>query len=517
MSEHGGKALAQAVERAYQAGESDYFLSPLVRVDQEGRPVGRIRPGDSVVFCCRRGEREVELTELFTDPDFRAVERRFLPGLYFVPLTLYHQRFAGLPVAFAPAPVAGGLGEVLSQNGIPQLRAAESEKFAHVTFFFDGGRHQPWPGEDTICVPSPKGVPFAEVPGLSLPQLTRQVRERMADYSFVLVNFANGDVIGHTASTRAKIAAAACVDAAMKELVEDAREKGFTVLITADHGNLEELYTRDGKPHAAHTRAKVPFIVVGDEALDKAAFPKDGRLENVAPTVLRLLDIQPPAGMAESLLSPDVPPQKKVLLLVLDGWGMGRGDQGDPIFLGDTPYWDHLLASCPRSLLDASGEAVGLEAGKPGNSEAGHMNLGAGRVVLQDDQRLTRAIAQGTFRQNPVLREAVDRCRQGHALHLLAYLTKDSSHGSIDYALELCRMAKGLPEVYLHIIFDGRSTPPGSAPGLLLELGSALEETGTGQIVGGAGRGYVLDRDKNYPRVKAAYDAMVEGTGNHYI
>lgn len=514
---HGGNALARAVERAYRAGESDYSLSPLVRVDQSGEPVGRIRPGDSVVFCCRRGEREIELTEMFTDPDFRAVERRLLPGLYFVPLTLYHERFAGLPVAFPPAPVAGGLGEVLSRSGFRQLRAAESEKFAHITFFFDGGRHQPWPGMESICVPSPKGVPFSEVPGLSLEQLTREVRERMANYPFVAVNFANGDVIGHTASTPAKIAAANCVDRAMEQLVEDARAKGFTVLITADHGNLEELYTRDGKPHTAHTCAKVPFLLVGEEALCKAASPRDGRLENVAPTVLQLLGIRPPAGMAESLLPPDAPPQKKVLLLILDGWGMGRTDKGNPIFLGETPYWDSLLAGCPHSLLEASGEAVGLEAGKPGNSEAGHMNLGAGRVVPQDDRRIAQAIAGGTFRQNPVLREAVHRCRQGHALHLLAYLTKQSSHGSIDYALELCRMARGLPEVYLHIIFDGRSTPPGSAPRLLLELETALAETGAGQIVGGAGRGLVLDRDKNYDRVKMAYDAMVEGVGTHYL
>ena len=164
-------------------------------------------------------------------------------------------------------------------------------------------------------------------------------------------------------------------------------------------------------------------------------------------------------------------------------------------------------------------EFVGLGAGKAGNSEAGHSNLGAGRCVMQDDVRLDAAVQDGSFARNPVFLEAIEHARRNHAsLHLLAYLTHKSSHGCIDYPLAICRMAKeqGLDQVYLHIIFDGRSTEPGSAPALLAELDQQLAEIGTGRIVDGVGRGIALDRDRNYEKVKLAYDALVDGAGALY-
>ncbi len=521
MNERGGTLLAGAVEQAYRQGQTDYFMEPLVRVDSEGAPMGLIRPGDGVVFCCRRGEREIEMTDMFTDPDFDAVERTFLPGLRFVPLTMYHEKFKDLPTAFAPSQVMDGLAEAVSRAGLAQLHCAESEKYAHVTFFFNGGHHQPFPGEDDLRIPSPKGIPFDQIPQLSIFEVVRQVRSRLDQYPFIVVNFANGDVIGHTTNREAKIAAATHVDKAMEELVEAARQAGFTVVVTADHGNLEVLYTPKGQPHVAHTTNKIPFVVVGDEEVCRAAAPlKDGRLGDVAPTILQLMGLSPTQAMeGQSLLAADPPRQGRVLLLILDGWGMGAEDETNPIHLADTPYWDRLLRAYPHSLLDASGEDVGLEAGKPGNSEAGHMNLGAGRVVPQDDQRLSNAISNGTFADNQVLRQTVDYAKKtGGDLHLLAYLTKKSSHGSIDYPLEICRMAgtQGLDRVWLHVIFDGRSTEPGSAPALLAELEEQLRKIGTGQIAGGVGRGLVLDRDKNYDRVKRAYDSMVLGQGTPY-
>lgn len=514
---HGGAELARAVEKAYQQGQTDYYLEPMVRVDGSGRPVGTIGDGDAVIFCCRRGEREIELTDMFVDPDFSAVERRFLPHLDFCILTLYHDKFKHLPVAFAPARVEKPLAQVLSEHGKTQLHCAESEKYAHVTFFFNGGRNDPFDGETDVCVPSPRGVPFDTVPALSLPQVVERARKGLGEADFIVVNFANGDVIGHTSSTEAKLRAAEAVSSRLKTLVHDALAKDYVVLITADHGNIETLCRPNGQPHVAHTRNQVPFLAL-DPRTRQGVAARDGILADVAPTVLHAMGIPKPGVMTGQTLTPDhdYGGERRVLLMILDGWGLGTKDDNDAIHLAKTPYWDELLGRYPSSRLDASGEAVGLCAGKAGNSEAGHMNLGAGRTVPQDDMRLESAMADGTFAANPVFVEMAERARDRRAaLHLLSYLTRASSHGSIDYPLALVRMAKeaGLEKVFLHIIFDGRSTEPGSAPQLLRELEGELNRIGAGQIADGVGRGLALDRDGNYDKVKKAYDAMVLGTG----
>ena len=205
------------------------------------------------------------------------------------------------------------------------------------------------------------------------------------------------------------------------------------------------------------------------------------------------------------------------MLIILDGWGYGSADEGDAIFMADTPGWDRMLSTYPNSRLRASGEDVGLQAGKPGNSEAGHSNLGAGRVVAQDDVRMDAAIRDGSFRTNPVFLKMIDDARHSGALHLLAYLTEKSSHGCIDYPLMLAEMADGVDQVYFHIIFDGRSTEPGSAPALLRTLEEKLRVIGRGVIVDGVGRGIALDRDGNYGKIQKAYEAMVLGKGTAYL
>ena len=162
---HGATALAEAVRAAYRTGQTDYALEPLVAVDAEGAPVGRIADGDAVVFCCRRGEREIQLTEAFTEPGFDRFPRPQLRNLTFVPLTLYHEKFKDLPVAFAPSQIPDTLGEIVSRAGLRQLRVAESEKYAHVTFFLNGGNSQPFAGEDDLRIPSPVGIPYEQRAG----------------------------------------------------------------------------------------------------------------------------------------------------------------------------------------------------------------------------------------------------------------------------------------------------------------------------------------------------------------
>jgi 2,3-bisphosphoglycerate-independent phosphoglycerate mutase len=512
----GGAILAGAVRALYAEGQTDYWLEPLVLVDGGGRPLGLIQDGDAVVFCCRRGEREIQLTEAFVDPHLDRFPRKDLGDLLFVSLTLYHEKFRGMPVAFGPSSVEDTLGAVASRAGLRQVRIAESEKVAHVTYFLNGGRDAPFPGEEGVRIPSPRGIPFDRVPELSLACVAAEVVRAMEEgHDLVVANFANGDVLGHTQDREAKIACAALVDAHLGEVVGAARAHGYVTLVTADHGNLEEMVRPDGKPHVAHTANPVPFILVDARRAVPAAL-RDGALADVAPTVLDALGLAPPAAMTGRTLAPgyDWDGRRRVLLLVLDGWGLGKDDESNPIWLARTPAWDELLRRQPWARLAAAGEAVGLRAGKPGNSEAGHMNLGAGRVVLQDDVRLDLALRDGSFQHNEVLCRAVEAARQRNAnLHLIGLLTEKSSHGSIDYPLALLRMAaaRGLDRVYLHLIFDGRSTEPGSAPAMLERLERQMAGIGVGRVVSGMGRGIALDRDGDYGRTQRAYDALVSG------
>lgn len=244
----------------------------------------------------------------------------------------------------------------------------------------------------------------------------------------------------------------------------------------------------------------------------------DGILADIAPTILKALNINPKLPMVGKNLVPNPTwiGQQKVLLIILDGWGLGKDNENNPIYLANTPFWDHLLEQYPHSCLQAAGRAVGLGPNKAGNSEAGHMNIGAGRIVLQDDVRLDMAMQDGSFYSNPVFLDVINDVKnRGTKLHLIGLLTEKSSHGSIDYPLAVLRMARdqGLKDVYLHLIFDGRSTQPGSAPEYLEKLDDQLQKIGIGKIASGIGRKYALDRDGNYARTKTAYDAFVNGIG----
>jgi 2,3-bisphosphoglycerate-independent phosphoglycerate mutase len=515
---HGAAEMANAVRQAYERGQTDYSMEPLVRINPDSTPKGPIRDGDAVIFCCRRGEREVELTEVFTDPEFAQFPRNKINLVDFVILTLYHEKFKDLSVAFAPTRGTGTLGEVVSRAGLKQFRCSESEKYAHVTYFLNGGINDVFPGEADKRIPSIKGIPFDQVPELSLPKVADEVIQALhAGYDLVITNFANGDVIGHTASTPAKISCAEAVDHHLSRVVSQALQDDYITLITADHGNLEELLTLEGKPHVAHTTNPVPLIIMDPRAQGNLK-PSDGILADLAPTILSMLNLKLSTEMTGHNLLPahSWDPGRKVLLVILDGWGIGKQDETNPIFIAKTPFWDQLNEGSHPSQLAASGEAVGLQPGKAGNSEAGHMNIGAGRVVLQDDVRLDLAMKDGSFAANPVFLQTIDKVlKQGSRLHLIGLLTEKSSHGSIDYPLAICKIAReqGLEQVFLHLILDGRSTEPGSAPMLLEKLEHQLSAIGVGQVATAVGRGIALDRDGNYGKVKKAYDAMVSGIG----
>jgi 2,3-bisphosphoglycerate-independent phosphoglycerate mutase len=518
LASHGGPELAQAVQDLYAAGQTDYSIEPIVLVDSQENPQGLIEDGDAVIFCCRRGERQIQLTEAFVDPQLNCFPRKRFSHLPFVILTLYHEKFKDLPVAFAPTRLQDTLAEVLSRNQLSQLHIAESEKFSHVTFFLNGGNNQPFLGEKDLCIPSLKGIPPDQHPELSLSQVTEQLIQCLPQgYDFIVANFANGDVIGHTQNRQAKIACAEYLDTHLGQVIQVALSANTLVLLTADHGNLEQLVTLDGKPHVSHTDSPVPFVLISPQP-NRSTKLKAGKLADIAPTILSLFGIpQPPAMTGQNLISSSLPIKAdQILLLILDGWGIGKDDTTNPIHLARTPVWDNLIQQYPLTPLQAAGEAVGLKAGKAGNSEAGHMNIGAGRVVLQDDVRLDTAMHDGSFYTNEVFLQTIEDVKSRHSrLHLIGLLSEKSSHGSIDYPLALLQMAKthGLAEVFIHIIFDGRSTQPGSAPELLARIEERIAEIGVGKIVTGVGRGIALDRDRNYFKTKLAYDAMVYGIG----
>ena len=514
----GGTALAKTVQELYQAGQTDYSLEPIVLTGGDGQPIGRIRDGDAVIFCCRRGEREIQLTEAFTDPVFDHFPRPDFQNLPFVILTLYHEKFKDLPVAFTPSKVEDTLGETVSRAGLRQLRVAESEKFAHITFFLNGGESQPFDSEDDVRIPTPRGVPFDRVPELSLAQVCEEVKLGiLKGYDLIVTNFANGDVIGHTANCEAKVQCAEIVDSHLGQVVDAAVVANYVVMITADHGNLEVMTNPDGTPHVSHTSNLVPFILI-DPASASTISLRDGKLADLAPTVLSALSLeQPPVMDGESLVPGyNWNGKRRVLLIILDGWGFGRENDSNPIFMANTPVWDEYLRRYPNARLGASGQEVGLQKNKAGNSEAGHMNIGAGRVVLQDDVRLDMAMQDGSFYTNEIFVHIMEDNKQhGSSLHLITLLTEKSSHGSIAYPLALLRMAKerGLEQVYVHVIFDGRSTVPGSAPDLLKKFEALINEIGVGQIVTGVGRGIALDRVGNYAKTQRAFDALVLGSG----
>ena len=526
MTADSGTVLIHTINRLYQQGLTDYVMEPLIMVDNADNPVGLIRDGDGVVFCCRRGEREIQLTRSFVDPDFLEFDRTALPNLKFAILTLYHEMFLRMPVAVAFPPASelkDTIGEIVSQKGLRQLRLAESEKFAHVTFFLNGNSNRIFSGEDHIKIPSPRGIPFDQVPELSSAEVSEALIQNLHKnlYAFVVVNFPNGDIIGHHENPAAKIKCAEAVDRQLEKVLAAAGQAGYITVITADHGILETAVRADGMPNVSHTHNPVPFIIVHPDNRTKSEIHlrDGGTLADIAPTVLEMMGLSKPAAMTgKSLLqNPSaIDPPKKVLLIILDGWGIGKSDETNYIFMAQTPVWNQLTAQAPFAQLQASGKSVGLLDWKPGNSEAGHQTIGAGRIVIQDDARIDLAIETGSFFENPVFLEMLSTVRRRNAsLHLIALMSEKSSHGSIAYPMALLRMAKEkkLCKVFVHAVFDGRSTTIRSAPTFIEKIEAEMKAVGIGKIASGIGRGYALDRDRDYQKTKRAYDALVHGVG----
>jgi 2,3-bisphosphoglycerate-independent phosphoglycerate mutase len=288
----------EAVQQSYEHNRTDEFMIPTVLIDgKTNKQIATIRHNDAVIFCNFRADRAREITRALTDPEFQGFKRAIVPKLStFVCLTTYDETF-NLPVAFGPVRLTRILGEVLSARGVRQLRIAETEKYAHVTFFFNGGEEPPFSLEDRVLVPSPRDVAtYDKKPEMSAREVTDKLVARInsREYGFILVNYANPDMVGHTGIVTAAIKAVEVLDECLGKVLQAAHEEGMQVIITADHGNIEMLSDDStGQPHTAHTTDPVPLIVV-----DKKVKLRDGGiLADVAPTVLDLMGITIPEEM----------------------------------------------------------------------------------------------------------------------------------------------------------------------------------------------------------------------------
>jgi 2,3-bisphosphoglycerate-independent phosphoglycerate mutase len=288
---------------AYARGETDEFVRATAIVPDGSTPI-RVADGDAIVFMNFRADRARQITRALTDPSFDGFARSRIPRLAtFVCLTSYGDELKGLPVAFAPQSVENGFGSYLASLGLTQLRIAETEKYAHVTYFFSGGVERPYPGEDRIMVPSPKVATYDLKPEMSAFEVTDRLVAAIASgkYDAIVCNYANGDMVGHTGNFDAAVKAVETLDACIGRVVTALRAAGGELLITADHGNAEKMRDETtGQPHTAHTLCLVPCVYVGRPA----RMADGGSLQDVAPTLLTMLGLTQPTVMTgHSLLS----------------------------------------------------------------------------------------------------------------------------------------------------------------------------------------------------------------------
>ncbi len=291
--------IAETMQKNYDEGTTDEFIKPIVMTDAEGHPVAQIQEGDVVIFFNFRTDRGRQLTQVLTQMDMHEKNMHTL-DLYYVTMTNYDDAFEGIHVVYDKENIKETLGEVLEKAGKKQIRIAETEKYPHVTFFFNGGREVPFEGEQRLLCPSPKVATYDLQPEMSAYEIRDSIIPELqkGEVDFVCLNFANPDMVGHTGDMQAAIKACETVDECAKAVIEAAQENGYTTIVIADHGNCDTMVNPDGSPNTAHTTNPVPLILVDDD-IKKI---KDGVLGDIAPTILKLMGIDKPELMDREAL-----------------------------------------------------------------------------------------------------------------------------------------------------------------------------------------------------------------------
>ena len=518
-------SMAEAVRQAYAEGQEEELFEPIVAVDSQGEPYGKIREGECVIFYNIRGEREIQLTQAIMDPRFSHFQRASGQPVRMATMIEYQEDLP-VQVGFPPlGQVENTLGEVLSNRGMRQMRVVESEKAIHVSYFLNGKVEDPLPLEDRVFVPSNKDVRnFDELPEMSVDEVaaTLVAKLREGAYPFILGNFANVDVVGHMENDEAVGTAIEVVDAHTGVVVEEAQKQGYVTLITADHGTVEKRLYPDGSIDTGHSDSPVPFLLIPPKGSVQIDLRSGGSLVDVAPTILEILGVPIPGEMTGKSLLTGLEKgvytgclcegQPRVLLLILDGWGHKPTEQGNLIAQTPTPIMDQLTGTYPWTTLEAAGMAVGMPEGSVGNSECGHLHIGAGRVIPSDRVRIDEAIRTGAFYENEAFRWAIAPCREeGKALHLLGIVSFYSSHGSLDHLFALLEMAKreGVEKVYIHSLLGRRGERPESGAIYVDKVEKKALELGLGEVVTVMGRYWAMDREHNWDRIEKAYRALV--------
>ncbi len=291
--------ISNTMQQSYNAGVTDEFIKPIVMTDKEGTPLAKITEDDVVIFFNFRTDRGRELTQALSQEDFHEQNMHKL-NLYYVTLTNYDESFEGVHVVYNKDNISETLGEVLAKSNKKQIRIAETEKYPHVTFFFNGGREIPFDGEQRILCPSPKVATYDLQPEMSAYDITNAIVPELqkGDVDFVCLNFANPDMVGHTGNMAAAIKACETVDTCANTVISAALESGYSTIVIADHGNCDTMINPDGTPNTAHTTNPVPLILVDTDVKQI----KDGVLGDIAPTILALMGIAKPDAMTQNSL-----------------------------------------------------------------------------------------------------------------------------------------------------------------------------------------------------------------------
>lgn len=291
--------IGEAMQKSYDEGVTDEFIKPLVMTDSNNEPLAKIKDGDVIIFFNFRTDRGRELTQALSQMDFHEQNMHKL-DLYYVTMTNYDESFKGIKIIFNKENIKDTLGETLAKHGKKQIRIAETEKYPHVTFFFNGGREEPFEGEQRILCPSPKVATYDLQPEMSAYDIRDAIIPELkkGEADFVCLNFANPDMVGHTGVMEAAIKACETVDECAKDVITTGLENGYSTIVIADHGNCDTMINPDGSPNTAHTTNPVPLILVDKDIKEV----QNGVLGDIAPTILKMLNVPQPEAMTQKPL-----------------------------------------------------------------------------------------------------------------------------------------------------------------------------------------------------------------------